>query len=161
MTAVTPDLVPVGPRRHSEGMGSFVDELMRLWAEPLRDQASAELAFRRMYTDPVTVNGTTMSVGDLIARARGLQLAYTDLTHEIVDEVAAPGRLVIGFRLRGRQVGPLRTRLGVVPPSGRIVETRVTDILTLDDDGRIAGIWVVSDDLDTLTQLDAVRLSTR
>src|SRR5690349_2767903 len=124
-------------------MGAFVDRLMRLWTGPLADQAAAEAAFRELYTDPVRVNGTDLTVADLVVRARALQTAYADLGHELVDEVHAGDKLVIGFRMTGRHVGPLATPLGTVPPTGREMVTRVTDILTVRD-GRISDIWVVS-----------------
>jgi hypothetical protein len=58
-----------------------------------------------------------------------------------------------------RHVGPLLTPLGEVPATGREVVTRAVDVLTVTDDGLIAAVHVVSDDLATLTQLDAVRLA--
>jgi SnoaL-like polyketide cyclase len=65
---------------------------------------------------------------------------------------------VVAFFMYGRHTGPLTTPLGTVPPTGRSTTNRVTDILTLTD-GRISDIWVISDDLGLLQQLDAVRLA--
>jgi hypothetical protein len=140
-------------------MAFAIDDLMRLWTEPVGDQMRADEAFRAVYADPVVVNGSPLSVSGLVGRARALQEAYTELTHDIVDQVYTRDRVVIGFRLRGRHVGPLHTPLGVVPATGRMVENRATDILTLDGEGRVTAIWVVSDDLNALIQLDAVRLA--
>jgi hypothetical protein len=77
---------------------------------------------------------------------------------ELVDRVETPDRLVIGFLMRGRHVGPLETPLGTVEPTSRAIEARTTDILTLRD-GLITDIWVVSDELGVLLQLGAVRLA--
>jgi len=45
-----------------------------------------------------------------------------------------------------------------VAPTGRVVRTRVIDVLTVRD-GLITGIWMVADELGALIQLDAVRLA--
>src|SRR4028118_1182951 len=48
-----------------------VEKLLRLWTEPLpQDDEAAADAFRRMYADPVTVHGTTLSAAGLVAPAR-------------------------------------------------------------------------------------------
>jgi hypothetical protein len=139
-------------------MALNLDLLLRLWLEPIGDGAAAEAAFRQVYADPVTVNGTALTVADLVERASSLQAAYEGLRVELVDRVETPDRVVVGFRLRGRHVGPLHTPLGTVAPTGRVVETRITDILTVAG-GLVTDIWVVSDDLGTLTQLGAVALT--
>jgi predicted ester cyclase len=54
-------------------------------------------------------------------------------------------------------VGPLSTPLETVAPTGQIVEMWVIDILTISD-GVISRVWVVSDDLGLLRQLEAVVL---
>jgi hypothetical protein len=53
-----------------------------------------------------------------------VQRAFADLSVEVIDEVEAPGRLVIVFWQRGRHVGPLALPLGQIPPTGRQVEVR-------------------------------------
>jgi hypothetical protein len=132
----------------------FLDRLLDLWVEPIGDEA----AFGAVYADPVQVNGATLTVAELVARARALAAAYSGVTFEVVDRVETDDKIVVGFRMRGRHTGPLATPLGTVPPTGREVETRVTDILTVAG-GLVTDIWVVSDDLSTLTQLDVVRLT--
>ncbi len=139
-------------------MTSLIDRLLRLWAEPLPDGSAAEPAFRELYTDPVVVNGAELSVADLVARARSLQGALDGLHAEVVDRVEVPGRAVVAFLMRGRHVGPLSTPLGTVAPTGRSVTIRTIDVLTVTD-GRVSSIWVVSDELGLLGQLDAVTLS--
>jgi SnoaL-like polyketide cyclase len=136
-------------------MGSVMDRVLPLWLQPLGERAEA--AFRTVCADPLTVNGTPMAVADLVARARALQGTYENLECQVLDEVQTPTRAVVAFVMRGRQVGSLATALGPVAPTGRIVETRVIDILQLTD-GLITGIWMVADELGALRQLDAVRL---
>jgi hypothetical protein len=77
---------------------------------------------------------------------------------DVFERVETPDRVVVGFHQRGRHVGPLTTPLGVVPPTGRTVQRRIIDILTVAD-GLVTAVWVVSDDFDLLTQLDALRLT--
>jgi hypothetical protein len=139
-------------------MSSFLDRVLRLWTQPLGDQASAVAAFRTLYADPLRVNGAQLSVADLVARARALQATYDDVEFQVLDQVESPSRVVVAFRMRGRHVGPLATPLGVVAPTGRMVDNRVIDVLELTD-GLITGIWVVADELGLLLQLDAVRLA--
>src|SRR6266508_3333768 len=86
------------------------------------------------------------------------EAAFPDLRMEVVHDYELPGRIVVAFFMHGRHTGPLATPLGTVPATGRAVTNRVTDILTLTD-GRISDIWVISDDLGLLHQLDAVRLA--
>jgi SnoaL-like polyketide cyclase len=64
---------------------------------------------------------------------------------------------VIAFYMRGRHVGPWPTPIGTVAPTGRPVEIRTIDVLTIAD-GVITALWVVSDELGMLTQLDALGL---
>jgi hypothetical protein len=45
----------------------------------------------------VSVNGADTPLVDLVERARAMQRAFCDLSMEIIDEVEAPGRLVIVF----------------------------------------------------------------
>jgi predicted ester cyclase len=44
-----------------------------------------------------------------------------------------------------------------VPPSGRRIEMRIIDILTLVD-GRISNVWMTADELGVLASLDAITL---
>jgi hypothetical protein len=140
-------------------MTSLIDRLFRLWTDPPPDAAVAESAFREVYTDPVKVNGATTSVADLVVRARSLHGAFEGLHAEVVDGVETPGRVVVAFLMRGRHVGPLSTPLGTVAPTGRAVEIRTIDVLTVAD-GLVSAVWMASDELGLLTQLDAVTLAT-
>ena len=132
-----------------------LDRLLRLWSEPLG--ARAEDAFGELYADPVTVNGTSMPVAGIVARARTMQATYADRRMDVLDLVETPERVVVAFRMSGRHIGPLETPLGTVPPTGRFVEMRTIDVLALSG-GRVSSIWVVADELGMLTQLGAVRV---
>ena len=53
-----------------------VERLLRLWTDPIpEDDGVAAEAFRRMYADPVTVNGASVTAVDLVARAGRMQAA--------------------------------------------------------------------------------------
>jgi ketosteroid isomerase-like protein len=134
------------------------DRLMGLWATPPADDDAALAGIRALYTDPVQINGTTMTALDLLARVRSMQRAYSGLRHELVERVDAPGRLVIAFRLRGTHTGPLATPFGELAATGRPFEVRVIDILTLTE-GRISAVTMVADELGQLAGLGALRLA--
>ena len=139
---------------------TVVERLVRLWTEPVSDSGAAQAAFRETYTDPVSINGVDVSLSDLVQRARGFQRAFADLRIELIDQIEAPGRVVVAFWQRGRHVGPLETPLGVIAPTGREVEVRVIDVLSITDD-RISAIQVVPDNLGLAMQLRAVQLVQR
>ena len=134
------------------------DRLMGLWANPPADDADVLAELRALYTDPVQINGTTMTALDLLARVRGMQRAYSGLRHELVERVDAPGRLVIAFRLCGTHSGALATPFGELAATGRTFEVRVIDILTLTD-GRVSAVTMVADELGQLAGLGALRLA--
>jgi ketosteroid isomerase-like protein len=134
-----------------------VDELFALWQEPVDAREDAEGAFRRLYADPVSVNGTPVPVSWLVERARALQRALSGLTIDLVDHLETADRVVVVFYMRARHTGPLVTSVGTVAPTGRDIEVRTIDVLTVGD-GLIRKVWVSSDELGMLTQLDAVRL---
>lgn len=133
------------------------DRLMALWATPADDDAAALAGLRALYTDPVRINGSSMTALDLLVRIRAMQRAYSGLRHELVARVDAPGKLVIAFRLRGTHTGPLATLFGELAPTGRAFEVRVIDILTLTD-GRISEVTMVADELGQLAALGALTL---
>ncbi len=139
-------------------MSFDVERLMRLWSEPLGEDDVAEGAFRELYTDPVSINGAPVAAAGLVARARGLQGVFDGLEHVVLDVIDTGSKVAIAFRMRGRQVGELATSAGPLPATGRILDLRVIDILTITD-GRISEIWMVADELGALVAMDAVRLS--
>lgn len=137
----------------------LVDRLMGLWSTPVPvEDAQARAAFGAVYTDPVELNGTPTPLADLVGRARTLQGAYSGLHHRLLQRIDAPGHLVIAFRLRGTHTGPLPSPLGTVPATGRPVDVRVVDVLTVDG-GRVAAITMVADELGLLVDLGAVALT--
>jgi predicted ester cyclase len=139
-------------------MTAILERLLPLWTQPVDARDDPEAAFGQVYADPVVVNGTPMSLTELAARARSLQQAFGGLGMDILDTVETPGRVVVAFVMRGRHVGPFASSLGPVAPTGRDIEVRTIDVLTVSD-GLISDIWVVADDLGLLRQLDAVRLA--
>ncbi|HEX6869814.1 MAG TPA: ester cyclase [Micromonosporaceae bacterium] len=138
-------------------MSQFLDALLRLWVEPPDQRADAEADFRSMYAEPVLVNGAPLLVADLVARAHALHQSLTGLQIEIVHHIEVPGQVAVAFILRGRHDRPWRTPLGDVPATGQTVELRVMDVLTVVD-GKVADVWVISDDLAVLRELRAVAL---
>src|SRR5690349_20501603 len=113
------------------------EQLFALWRVSPHEQPDTEAAFRRLYADPVLINGAPMPVADLVARAGALHATFTDHHIEVVDRVQAPGKLAVAFRHRARHTGPWPTPLGELPPTGREVTGLGIDVLTLGDDGRI------------------------
>lgn len=137
-------------------MSFDVDAMMRLWSEQLPESdEEAAAAFRELYTDPVVVNGAELSVDDLVTRARAVHRTFDRRDNEILDVVQDDDKVAVAFRMSGQQVGPLATTLGPLPPSGRRLELRVIDILTLTN-GRVSKIWMVADELGALVAADAV-----
>jgi hypothetical protein len=140
-------------------MAFDVQRLLRLWTDPLpADDGAAAAAFRELYSDPVTVNGMSLTAADLVARARAMQAALERPEREVLGVVDAGASVALAFRLAGRQVGPLETPAGRVPPTGQWVDVRIIDILTLTG-GRISGIWMVADWLTALAAAGAVHVS--
>ena len=137
----------------------LAERLMAAWIDTPSDDTAALAAFRALYTDPVDVNGSAFTAADLLQRARALHRTYSGLRHEILDVVTAPGRLVVAFRMLGTHTGPLATPLGTVRPTGADVAIRTIDVLAVED-GRIASVCVVGDELGTLVGLGALALRT-
>ena len=137
------------------------ERLLRLWTDPLpEDDGAAAAAFRELYSDPVTVNGVSLSAADLVARARAMHEALERPEREVLSVVDAGDSVAVAFRLAGRQVGALETSAGRVPPTGRWVDLRIIDVLTLTE-GRISGIWMVADWLAALAAAGAVHVAGR
>jgi predicted ester cyclase len=151
-------LVSWGHRREHGVVPFDVQRLLRMWTDPLpEDDGAAAAAFRELYSDPVTVNGNSLTVADMVTRARVMQRALEAPEREVLSVVDAGASVAVAFRLAGRQVGPLDTPAGRVPPTGQRVDLRVIDILTLTD-GRISSIWMVADWLTALTAAGALRM---
>ena len=91
-------------------------------------------------------------------RARGMRQALEGLEEEVLAVADAGSTVALAFRLTGRQVGQLETPVGRLPPTGRPIDLRVIDVLTLTD-GRISSIWMVADWATALTTAGVLRLS--
>jgi hypothetical protein len=135
-----------------------VERLLRLWSDPLpeADDAATD-AFRQLYADPVTVNGTPLTAADMVARARAMQGALEEPEREVLAVVDARDTVAVAFRLRGRHVGPLDTPVGRLPATGVRIDLHVIDILSFTD-GRISAIWMVSDWLTPLAEAGVLKV---
>jgi ketosteroid isomerase-like protein len=138
-------------------MSFDVEALLDLWTRPGGSPDEAADAFRRLYTDPVLINGSEVSAEALVQRAAALQRTFADVHREVLQVCDAGDTVAIAFRLQGRQVGPLQTSAGLLPPSGAHITLRVIDVLTLTD-GRISGITMVADELGALAPLHLAAL---
>lgn len=136
----------------------LVTQLTRLWTQPLGSESEALAAFRETYADPVRINGTDVSLSELVARARMLQRAFSDLQIEPLEQIESGDQFALAFVQRGRHTGRFETPLGSIEPTARTFEIRVIDVLTISG-GRIIAIEVVPDNLSLMMQLDAVRLA--
>lgn len=134
---------------------SLEARLFDLWSSPPETHADLLAAFGTVYTDPVLINGAPVALADLVARARALHVAFSDHEIQVVDRVAQPGKLAIAFRHSARHSGPWSTALGEIAPTGEIVAGLGIDLLTLED-GRVAEIWVLADELQRLAQVGAL-----
>jgi len=140
-------------------MAFDVERLLQLWTGSLPDDDEAAAAsFRALYVDPVVVNGTPLAARDLVTRARGIRQGPEGLEEEVLAVADAGSTVALAFRLTGRQVGQLETPVGRLPPTGRPIDLRVIDVLTLTD-GRISSIWMVADWATALTTAGVLRLS--
>ena len=137
-------------------MAFDVERLLRLRLQPLPDDA-AEAAFRELYNDPVSINGEPIGILELVARARALQAAIEWPNLRVLSIVDGGAKTTVVYRLQGRQVGPLETAIGLVPPTGRVVELRTIEVLTIAH-GRVREIWTVANELGALAAVDAVWL---
>lgn len=132
-----------------------MERLLPLWTDAVADRLDAEADFRAVYADSIVVNGVEMSVGQLVQRAASLQDAFAELSMDVLDVVEAAGRLVLAFLMRGRHIGTFASPVGDIAPTGREIEVRTIDVLTVEDE-KITRIWVVADDLGLLRQLGAL-----
>ena len=137
-----------------------IEKLLRLWTDPLpEDDDEAADAFRRMYADPVTVNGTPVNAMYMVARARVMQAALAEPEREVLAVVESSDAVAVAFRLAGRHVGPLDTPAGRPPAAGARLDLRLIDILSIVE-GRISAIWMVGDWLGALAPAGMVQVQT-
>ncbi|GAA1847665.1 hypothetical protein GCM10009836_29120 [Pseudonocardia ailaonensis] len=137
-------------------MTTTVENLLALWDVPPDTRADPEADFAAVYTDPVRVNGTALRLADMVDRARELHAAFTGHEREVLEVVAAPGKLAVAFRLTADHTGPWTSAVGVLAPTGRRITATVIDVLTLDAAGRVSDIVMVADELGRLRQAGAL-----
>ena len=134
------------------------EALLRLWTDPLPDDDGAAAdSFRRMYADPVLVNGAPLTARDLVGRARRMQAALERPERELLAVVDAGSSVTLVFRLAGRHVGVLDTPIGRVEATGARIDVRIIDVLTVAD-GRVTSLWMVADWLTPLAAAGVVQL---
>ena len=136
-------------------MSEIVDRLLAVWTQPPEDPAVLEQELRAIYTDPLTLNGVTQPLSELVAFAVRTAGAFSDQSSEILQKHQTADILTFAFVRRGRHTGTYASSLGPIEATGRTFELRVIDLLTLEN-GRIAGGWAISDELGLLRQLGAV-----
>lgn len=144
---------------HDEAVPLDVDRLLRLWTVPIPDDDAAEAAFRELYNEPVAVNGVPVDIAELVDRARSLQTAIEWPKIRVLSVVDGGRRVTVVWRLQGRQVGTLETSVGSVSATGRVVELRTIDVLTVAS-GRVREVWTVANELGALAAVDAVWLAS-
>jgi predicted ester cyclase len=132
-------------------MNTFLDRIFQAWTSA-DDLAELEDQFAALYTDPVRVNGSNLSLVDLATRARALHAAFSGLRAEVLQVVEGTDSIAVAFVMHGRHTGPYQTPLGTIPATGAEVQIRTIDLLTVSD-GKISSIWVTADDLGTPRQL--------
>lgn len=138
-------------------MSFGIHALLDLWTLPPADDPEAVEAFRRLYADPVPVNGTALSAADLVERARSLRQAFDHVHREVLEVCDAGAKVAVAFRLEGRHVGPLATSAGILQPTGKWLSLRVIDVLSISD-GKISAVTMVADELGALAAVDAAAL---
>lgn len=130
---------------------------MRLWDDLPAGPAALEAAFREVYADPLVVNGERRTLPELVAMASGMRSVFADTAGgRRGRRDARPGCCRVPAARTAR--GPAPTPLGTVPPTGRTVDLKIIDILTITD-GLIGAVQMVADNLDLLLQLGAVTLA--
>ena len=74
-----------------------VEGLLALWSTPMTAGPEAADRFRERYTDEVTVNGTVLTVEDLVDRALAVQAAFDVLEREVLDVCEAGDKVAVAF----------------------------------------------------------------
>jgi SnoaL-like protein len=111
-------------------MSFDLSRLARVWNNPPpENDADARRAFAEVYTDPVVLNGESISLRDLVAMARQSHLTYRDQDRVILDVFENGDKVAFALVLHARQ-------------DDRPVAIRVIDILTVTD-GLVTAVWAV------------------
>jgi predicted ester cyclase len=129
--------------------GLDLDALLELWEMAPARRDDAKGAFAAVYADPTLVNGQPMTVSDLVSRAQALHDAFSEQEAEVLDVVSSGQKIGFVVRRRGKHTGTWPTPLGDLPATGEYVTFLGIDVLTVED-GRVASLWVLGDDLAVL-----------
>lgn len=140
-------------------MAVSFEEITALWTKPVAEGAAGVAAFKQFYAERVKVNGVEVPVEALVERARGMQSVFSELNSTLLSKVETPTHLAMVFKMSGRHVGPLPTPMGVLPPTGKMTERQVMDLITIQD-GKIVEVWMCADELGALAGIGALRLAT-
>jgi hypothetical protein len=136
---------------------STVDRLLRLWTEPVPETGDAIAAFGAVYADPVSINGVDVPLVGLVDRARtAAGIRGSQRGDHRRGRGAEPARCGLLAARPSRR--PARPPLGEIAPTGRHVEVRTIDVLSISAD-RISAVQVVPDNLGLAMQLGAVALA--
>ena len=131
--------------------------LLDLWTQPPADDSEAVEAFRRLYADPVPVNGAALSAADLVERARSLQQALDHVHREVLEVCDAGRRWRWPSASRVATSDRWRPRPGCSSPPVKWLSLRVIDVLSISD-GKISAVTMVADELGALAAVDAAAL---
>lgn len=143
--APAPDVSPQGgPEANKAVVERFVQAMNARDFEALDDLVAPDVVRHSPSTPGVTVN----SLDDFKEFLRGDFAAVPDSRQTIETMVAEGDRVAVRMLYEGTQSGPW----GPFPPSGNRIELEFAGFLRVED-GRIAEIWAVWDNVDALTQL--------
>ncbi|HEY6811789.1 MAG TPA: nuclear transport factor 2 family protein [Propionibacteriaceae bacterium] len=98
-------------------MNSLLERLFAGWTD-VDDLSQVEAQFAALYTNPVRVNGTDMSLADLAARARSLHRAFSGLRAELLQVVDDGDSVAVAFLMHGWHTGPYEAPFGIIQPTG-------------------------------------------
>jgi hypothetical protein len=87
-------------------MTALLDRLLGLWQEPVDKRDDPEAAFRELYADPVSINGTPMPVSSLVDRHARCSAPSTAGRPRSSTHAETPDRVVIAFCMRAGRLRP-------------------------------------------------------
>jgi ketosteroid isomerase-like protein len=98
--------------------------------------------------------GVTLQGPDQIAQWMSVfYAAFPDISHPIDRIVPAGNTVTVELRAVGTHTGPLASPAGEVPATGRDIELRVANLLTVNDEDRVTSVHVYFDQMQLLEQL--------
>ena len=133
---------------------ALVRQVYDLWNERDLD-AAVELAAEDVEIRLVATDRTLRGRDGFRRFMERFATASSDMRKAVTNQVAAGGQVVSEFRLRGTHDGPLETAGGEVPPTGRVIELDVVEVIEIRD-GVLSRIRNYSDTTTLLCQLGLV-----